>query len=345
MIITQELIQKLLDNQCNSSEVKYIIDYFDNHPDEVDSWLSLQEWNRYRAGVRLYRGLSDKMWMKIENSVVAGRSVSSKKIYRWAAIAASVLIMAGGAWMVTMTPGKKNGNLAQKCQQEIPRLVRLVNASDTVRQIFLRDGSVVQLQQHSGISYYEPFAGNRRDISLKGIALFMVAKDKTRPFTVYAGGMATTALGTKFWVDAADTKKVAVRLLEGKVVIAATPGSGIAMERVFLIPGEEFSISKTNGQMTVKSLTGNIAAINKAATGINNIGLVFNKEPLNRVFEKIGLAYKVYLSFEPKELEGLYFTGTFLQTDDLQVIVSTICSVNELTFKREQDTILITKSE
>ena len=44
------------------------------------------------------------------------------------------------------------------------------------------------------------FPPDKREIFLKGEAKFIVAKNKKKPFTVYTGMLATTALGTIFTV-------------------------------------------------------------------------------------------------------------------------------------------------
>lgn len=67
------------------------------------------------------------------------------------------------------------------------------------REITLSDGSVVQLDSGSAIAL--DYTGTRRGIRLlAGAALFDVAPDRARPFTVKAEGGRVTALGTAFAV-------------------------------------------------------------------------------------------------------------------------------------------------
>src|SRR5205085_10866254 len=76
------------------------------------------------------------------------------------------------------------------------------NDSKKIMKVILQDNSVISLSPGAVIRYDVPFQNNRRDISLTGEALFNVAKDKTKPFTVYAGSLTTTALGTQFKITA-----------------------------------------------------------------------------------------------------------------------------------------------
>ena len=69
-----------------------------------------------------------------------------------------------------------------------------------------------------------PFQNNKREIYLEGEAYFKVAKDKTKPFTVFAGALATTALGTQFRITAKKNTpgNITVKLFTGKVAIRSS---------------------------------------------------------------------------------------------------------------------------
>jgi len=67
----------------------------------------------------------------------------------------------------------------------------------------LPDGSVVTLLPKSCIRYARKFNDNRsmtRDIYLNARLFLMWQKIKAEPFSVFAGNMSTTALGTYFSV-------------------------------------------------------------------------------------------------------------------------------------------------
>jgi ferric-dicitrate binding protein FerR (iron transport regulator) len=277
------------------------------------------------------------------------RVVLIQRLYRGIAVAASICLITGLAFLLT---GKhresvgvvKNAANTAPAISGLPRLMQLVNGSDSTMPVDLKDGSTVQLGKNSSITYYEPFVNDRRDISLRGIALFKVAKDKKRPFTVYAGGIATRALGTRFWVNAADDKKVVVKLLDGKVVVNTTAGSGMTMSDVYLTPGQELAFDKISRQYMVNAMIGPDRTAGRPSPEGNKAELIFNKEPLDRVFKRVGNLYKIPLAFRKEDMGSLYFTGTFLKSDDLHLVLSTICNVNDLLFREEQDSIIITKT-
>jgi ferric-dicitrate binding protein FerR (iron transport regulator) len=266
-----------------------------------------------------------------------------KRSWRGIAVAACVMILAGG--LVLRSGRKPSVSLAPPVASvSLPRLVRLVNSSDTVQYITLKDGSVVQLQRNSGLSYYEPFINNRRDISLSGAALFKVAKDKAMPFSVYAGGVVTRVLGTRFRINADTGIKVTVRLLEGSIAVETRQASAAGSQAVLLKVGQEIAVDRISRSYivsTIPSAGDNLAGTPRKKE--DNTRLIFSKEPLQEVFRKVGTVYGIKLSYHPEEMNGLFFTGTFLKSDELDLVLSTICNVNDLSFKKEQDNIIISK--
>lgn len=73
------------------------------------------------------------------------------------------------------------------------------------------------LLDKSEVNFHQPIINNTIDITLKGKAYFEVAKDKTKPFTVFSGNLSTIALGTQFSVTAfSHQNNIIVRLLKAK---------------------------------------------------------------------------------------------------------------------------------
>jgi transmembrane sensor len=347
MLELERLIQKFWADQTNLAENRRLIQLLEQYKEvqkdfrERESHLThdLQPDKALSLLQRLHKDLGmDDLERKQKAKII-----SIRKVYRRIAVAASVFIIAGLA-LLFAGRHKQNQQIVKNTIPELPRIMRLVNSSDSTMPVNLKDGSTVQLEKNSSLSWYEPFINDRRDISLNGIAIFKVAQDKTKPFTVYAGGIATRALGTRFLVNNADVKKVIVQLLEGKVAVNTARGSGLTMRNVYLTPGQEFSFDKNSRQYIVNTITDKPGKTGKPVIPDSRSELVFNKEPLGLVFKQIGNLYKVPVAFRKEDMKGLYFTGTFLKSDGLNIVLSTICNVNDLLFTKEQDNIIITKS-
>ncbi|MCH5596453.1 FecR family protein [Niabella ginsengisoli] len=116
------------------------------------------------------------------------------------------------------------------------------NKTGKVMQITLSDCSVVALYPNGILQYLPAFEENRRILYLNGKARFDVRKDKVRPFTVYASGIATTALGTRFIISVLDDKQVSVTLKEGIVKVSPEHGRDTSMH-VLLRPGDQLIVN------------------------------------------------------------------------------------------------------
>ena len=225
-----------------------------------------------------------------------------------------------------------------------PETKQVANNTNQPENIRLEDGSQVVLYPNSSISYREPFDSLRRNVDMHGKALFKVAGDIKRPFTVIAGNLATTALGTEFLVNAQpEAPKISVRLLEGKVVVRALT-KALSNNLVYLKPGEELTIDPQLTQYAVRSFAD--PADKKSVHRKKHIEeisvLSFSKEPLSNVFTTIEKMYHVRIRYKEKAIRQLSFTGDFFPSDSLEIVITAICNTNDLSFEEKDNIITIT---
>jgi ferric-dicitrate binding protein FerR (iron transport regulator) len=217
------------------------------------------------------------------------------------------------------------------------------NTGAVDEKVILPDRSLVLLASGSSIRYLEHFDARARNIQLEGRALFEVAKDSARPFTVTARGYATTALGTRFIVDAT-TSHVSIRLLKGKIVVNATAEGDVAMRNVYLTPGQELRINTSTRHFDRVVLERKPGA--GRATGAEDhvvTPLTFERTNLATVFQRLSDHYKATILYDKAEVQGLSFTGAFEPSDELDLALKVICNINQLTFTKESDRIVIRK--
>ena len=229
-----------------------------------------------------------------------------------------------------------------------PVLQHEVNTSGKERNIQLADGSVVVLFNNSELTFEKPFA--HRNIKLIGKALFRVAKDASRPFTVESGTIATTALGTEFTVTAfAHKPQLLVRLYEGKVVIKPTEhGNSLMKNDVYLLPGQEFIYGPDKTLVrrfnTGQNQTANdqMAADNPSLP-VNAKGSwhMYNNQALSKVFDHLAAVYNVTILYDEKDVQQKYFVGQFKTTDSIATILNLITKANKLKYTREDNTYII----
>lgn len=157
-----------------------------------------------------------------------------KKIRRWYAAAAALLIVTLAIW--GLIPGKKEPGTGLS-KNNIKTLQPVADSKEK-KYIRLQDGSTVLLNEGSRLEYPDTFSAGTREITLTGEAYFDIRHDAARPFIVHTGNVSTTVLGTAFNIRAyPGQKEVTVTVTRGKVKVSndkktigvITPNESIAV--------------------------------------------------------------------------------------------------------------------
>jgi len=149
------------------------------------------------------------------------------------------------------------------------------------RVVHLPDGSQIILNTASEV-HVEFLADARNVLLSRGEAFFAVARDRVRPFAVYAGAGEVRALGTRFNVQLKD-EGVIVALLEGEIeVTARSPDPG---ERKRLVQRLE------SGEQTRYTADGVLGTIERIEAGRvaqwRDRKLSFSDMPLREIVEEV----------------------------------------------------------
>lgn len=225
-----------------------------------------------------------------------------------ASIAATVVLVAGG--LSLWNTGGTAATPAEIVQTSVGEN----------RTVQLADGSRVTLGGDTLLR--AAFSDTGRHIELtRGEALFSVAKDRTRPFSVQAGRATVVAVGTQFNVRRHEDR-TDVAVVEGEVVVApASRGesSKKAHERpASAVPqiSDVKAIRVSAGEKTIVGSEGVQAAArfaDAAAPVAWRFGrLVFEREPLRGVVEDVNRYSKKPVVIEDEALGEAMFTGTVL---------------------------------
>jgi transmembrane sensor len=184
------------------------------------------------------------------------------------------------------------------------------------RTVTLEDGSRVAMDVATRLEVR--MSPQRREIQLlAGRALFDVAHDASRPFSVTAAGARTTALGTRFQVQS-EHGRVLVTLAEGSVAVDdVRPESGW---RENLVPGEQLSID------ALKRARDKHSVDLQYATSWSRGRHVFRGTPLAEAIEEINRYAVGKVRLGDPSLAGLPVGGNFL-TGDSELVVEALASV------------------
>jgi transmembrane sensor len=271
---------------------------------------------------------------------------------RRVAVAAAVLAVVGvgGAYFFKSNRQQPVVSTTEKREDGIITVVqREVNTTGKEKSITLSDGSVIVLFNNSEITYKKPFI--KRDVTLSGKALFKIAKDTTRPFSVESGAIATTALGTEFTVTAfANDKQMTVRLYNGRVVIKPVAINSLMKNEVYLSPGQEFVYGPNTTTVRIFGANNNVMVNKDNVSAGDNPSLpmntkgswhMYNNQPLSQVLDHLATMYGVLIVYEQKDVQQKYFVGQFKTSDSIEVILKLITKANKLKYTREDSTYII----
>lgn len=354
MQVTKALLVKFIGNKCNREEAELVYEYLIKYPQALDELLTDEEWELYDSNGVLDKQRSDTWYETIQKQKGPGRIL---KLRKWIEIAAAAVILITGSLFIyqALQSAKDKATPAVAAVKPVEK-----KAADTEKKKFmnngnrpatytLADGSVITLYKNSTVVCDQPFTGNKRDMELHGEALFKVAKDKTRPFTVFTNNFSTTALGTVFNISAYDNKrKSGVKLISGKVVVKNLK---IKTDPVYMNPGDEciFEVAKQELELhAVKSVTpvSKPAVIyhDQAITETEDL-LEFTNAPLQLVFNKIQTLYHISIHIEAKHLENRKFTGTHYKSESPDELLNTIAGLNNLQITKEGTVYLLRYNE
>lgn len=223
---------------------------------------------------------------------------------------AAVLLFSVGAAAVLAS------KVAQQPMGASP-MASYVNNETRERQIKLSDGSTLHLDVGAQINVAMSPSERRLELT-KGRAYFEVAHDKTRPFSVTAGGTRTVALGTRFEV-ALSAQAVNVSLAEGSVAITdvVTPEKW----QEVLSPGQQLQIHANHDQR--ERIQVDADAIASWSRG----RLIFNGMPLYKVLDEINRYAEIKVHLGDSELTYIPIGGNFVAGADSNEFVETLAAV------------------
>jgi transmembrane sensor len=214
---------------------------------------------------------------------------------RWrpllAAASLAAIAVLGGIWLLPMMtstpPVVYSTSLGEQRTEQLPDGTRIVLNTQTTLQV--------------------RYSRQRREVTLQhGEAMFEVAHDARRPFTVIAGDGSVTDLGTQFQVRN-ENGTATVTLLQGAVEVAAED------ERKQLVPGEQARYGASTAGIDVRQV--DPAAITSWMRG----RLDFSGLPLAQAVVEANRYSAVKLRLGDPELAGLPVGGSFRAGDNAAI--------------------------
>jgi transmembrane sensor len=339
------LIEKFWKDKCSLEEQKVLLEKLEDASELEHDLL-----NSYNATISAQqensRKFYDELFLKIKTRInFLQEPKKTNNFIRFVLASAAMIIIAGTLFFFD----KQSNSSAIKADQSISLLDKKIIESNTTTKdlsILLKDGSVVTLKPGSSFSYSHTYNARERNLTLiKGEACFKVTKRKNKPFTVNSNDILTTALGTKFTVSKTADSEVKIKLLEGKVVVRSTRKKKEHFIDTYLVPGQTLIARLAYGKFDLQNELKKAIKVPTVSVKIKKEypDLIFDKELLSNVFNSLEQRYNVDIQYVSDPESSLSFTGSVKSGESLMEILSTICAMNNLTYSKDNNQIVIRK--
>lgn len=301
--------------------------------------------------MELRNGFNELSETELENRVqhiiqsLANRTATSKLIGsepahtafypRFWAMAACLIMALGLGWYIVERPAvlAPSSVYRQLVQQAGATAREVSNTGSKSMQIRLPDGSQVTLAPQSRLSY-DTRLGTRpqRQVYLTGEAFFSVKRDPTQPFLVYANGVVTKVLGTRFSIKAYENHPdVTVAVSSGRVSVFSPgplPATNVGRSvfdslnvGILLTANQQATYQLASNRLT-KSIVEHPAPTHPEAISAQR---VYTDTPVSQIFAQLEQAYSITIVYDKADFAHCLLTARF-SDESLQDQVKLICA-------------------
>jgi ferric-dicitrate binding protein FerR (iron transport regulator) len=312
--ITDEILIAFIANELDVDFAAYIKDWIKK--DVVNE-------NRYNELVKTWEFVGtiqpspvvvnvDNAWQSVLNKITPEEKIiplkrNWRKTILWSS-AASILILIGIFSILKFT--------------EVENLNVNRLADETGLRDELSDGSIIQLNANSSLSYLSEFEEDERKVAIKGEAFFEITKDEKRPFIVdLQDELYVKVLGTSFNVKSIDGDSITeVYVKTGKVEF------GNLENKLLLVPGEKGIFNRKTNQFYKET---------KASTGLSELYWIsgevnFDGVPLNEVIDVLNTLFdadsKVVLACPDRQ--NLRIVSSLKKDQSIEQILKVIAEIH-----------------
>jgi ferric-dicitrate binding protein FerR (iron transport regulator) len=225
-------------------------------------------------------------------------------------------------------------------------------------KVQLPDGTTVQLNAGSQLTYNKDFGKNLREVTLVGEGYFDVVKNKEIPFIIHTSNINIKVLGTVFNVKAyPEDNKTETSLIHGSIEVTIKNRPN---DKIILSPSEKLVVENSSLQSmkdriaeTRKNLPIEIlpmVSVNKleyaqADSSIAEIQwvenkLVFRDRSFVELVSDMERWYNVTISISDQELEGIRLTGIF-ENETIEQALDALKISTAFVYEKKRNKIII----
>jgi len=264
----------------------------------------------FRSGKIAWGKSQDEVWAELEKKISAKPKAVvvslRRRILQWSA-AAVLLLIVGLLGVIS--------NYS----------VTVISLAGEHKLAMLPDGSSVEMNAESKLTYYPLKWRFERKLRFEGEAYFNVKKGKK--FLVISEYGTTQVLGTSFNIYSRDNQ-YRVTCLTGKVQVESGKD-----DEVTLLPNNHAELE--NGKLVVKAMFKPENAI-----GWKNNQFFFEGRPLKEVIDEIERQYAVTIKLDP-QLNNRNFGSNFSKKHSVEEVLEYVCRPMNLKFVKQSENVYL----
>lgn len=342
----EELIIRFIDGACSDEEMYELQEWVRQSTEHRDRLFGMKDiYDRSRLRERMTDEQIDAGWMRLVAqcgiSEEEGRAAARTETYyprptgtpqsavrpgRWRRIGWTVV--AAAACIAIFVTGQ------HLFRDDGPEWITVANRMDNQRHLILPDGSAVWLNDGATLRYPRQFEKNGREVRLDGEAFFDVVRDETSPFVVRSELLLVEVLGTRFNVDASQSK-VQVVLESGSVNLGRIENDRV-VRQALLHPGEAATVCDSHDGIEVEEVDVMLYASWK------DYYLVVKSQCLGDVARILSKRYRTNIRVEDARIRDERFSGRFSQDQSLDEIFGVIDLMMPIDYRFDGESWIIT---
>lgn len=274
-------------------------------------------------------GVQDLIYIKTREKI--NRVQLKRQLHLWQFVAAAsitlLLIVSGLSFLQTESTTQ-------------PMYVDLKSPVGSTTSMTLSDGTIVQLNAGSTLSYPLLFKGKERTVSLTGEAYFEVAKDTKHPFIVEANQMKIQVLGTHFNVKSyEEDNRLVTTLMEGSVRVEVDHPGYSSAKSIILKPNQQIVFDKNTHETSVFNVNADLYASWKDGE------CFFESEKLKDIIKILERQFGIPISIADAGLEEQIYSGFFTKKEGLFHILNSFKRNRPLDYRQTESGIEIYQRE
>lgn len=191
--------------------------------------------------------------------------------------------------------------------QELVGDFKLIVPEGEKYHITMVDGSEVELNENSTLTFNNSMVSKNRIVALTGEAFFDIAHNSDRPFIVQSSDLQIEVLGTEFNVsNYKENKFLRTTLIDGSVKIIHANG-----DKAVIKPGEQATVYFNQNDINVQQ-----ADVQETVAWMSG-RLIFSGDKFENLITRLNQWYGVNFILIGDDIKAMKFTGTLKKENDL----------------------------